>query len=537
MKKFTITMIAFAISVLAMAQAPAFPGAEGYGRFATGGRGGNVIHVTNLNDTGTGSFRAAMGTTGSRIIVFDISGTIELASAIRISKGDVTVEGQTAPGDGICLKNYNTQNSADNVILRFMRFRLGDEKPDADGTIDRDAIWGRNQNNIILDHCSMSWCTDECASFYGNTNFTMQWCLLEESLRGSLHPKGYHGYGGIWGGQGASFHHNMLAHHDSRNPRMCGSRYTGRPDLEKVDLRNCVFYNWGSTNSGYAGEGGSYNFVNNYYKSGPATKSSIKYRIFQPNADDGTNSNVKGVYGHFYVNGNYMFDKGTNWDWSGINIDNSNNTAMTVASIKSDTAFTVAAVTTHSAETAFEKVLTYVGASYSRDIVDRRVMREARERSYTYKGSKLGGLGIIDSQKDVGGWPALTSKTKPIDTDNDGIPDDWETANGLNPNNAADAVLYTIDTKGYYTNIEVYCNSLVEDIMKAENTDAQTSIEEYYPTFKVPTAINDLTTTANIIDIKYYSISGQEIKNNEKGIVIKSIRLANGKVINSKISK
>ena len=482
-KKSLITFCAIALSCMVQAQAPAFPGAEGFARYTTtGGRGGKILHVTNLNDSGTGSLREALQkTSGARIIVFDVSGTIELKSALNISNGDVTVMGQTAPGDGICIKNYETVVNADNVILRFLRFRPGDggSATNADG---RDAIWGRNHQNIILDHCSMSWCVDECGSFYDNDNFTMQWCLLAESMKKSLHSKDDHGYGGIWGGHNASFHHNMLTCHDSRNPRMCGSRFCNQPEREIVDMRNCVVNNWGQTNSGYSGEGGSYNFVNNYYKSGPATKSSIRYRIFQASADNGENSQAKGVYGKFYVNGNYMTGKGANWDWSGIDVDNRNNTSMTKDAIKSNSEFAKATVTTHNASQAWEKVLKYCGASHRRDTLDRRYAAEARSGSYAYTGSKTGLRGIIDSPSDVGGYPLLSSKSKLTDSDGDGMPDIWEKANGLNANDASDASAYSLDPKGYYTNIEVYCNSLVEDLVKAQNKDALSNVEEYYPT-------------------------------------------------------
>lgn len=448
------------------AQTPAFPGAEGFGMYTTGGRGGKVYHVTTLADDGKeGTLRYAVGQSGARTIVFDVSGTIELTSRLNITKGDLTIAGQTAPGDGICLKNYETYVNADNVIIRFIRFRLGTDKPDyTDGkaTQDRDAIWGRNRKNIILDHCSMSWCTDECASFYGNQNFTMQWCLIAESLRGSIHPKGYHGYGGIWGGQGASFHHNLVAHHDSRTPRLCGSRYSAEPDKELVDLRNNVFYNWGATNSGYAGEGGSYNFVNNYYKSGPATKSSIKYRIFEAWADDGKNNQAQGIYGHFYVKGNYMEDKGDNWDMSGFDVNNSNNGSMNKGSITSYSEYKVSPVSTQTAKVAYEKVLKYAGASLHRDAVDTRIANETKNRTNTYKGSVLGGLGIIDKPSDVGGWPTLKSEAAPKDSDGDGIPDNWESDHGLNPNNASDGAVATADG---YTNLEVYMNSLVCELM------------------------------------------------------------------------
>ncbi len=443
----------------------AFPGAEGGGMNATGGREGKVIYVTSLADSGEGTLRWAISQKGKRTVMFKVSGIIALNSTLEIKEGDLTIAGQTAPGDGICIKNYSTVVKASNVIIRFIRFRMGDEELKDPLKKADDALWGRNFANIIIDHCSMGWSSDECSSFYDNTGFTMQWCLLAESLKNSVHEKGSHGYGGIWGGKTATFHHNLLAHHDSRNPRMCGSRYSNNPGEELVDFRNNVIYNWGA-NSAYAGEGGRYNLVNNYYKPGPASKNTA--RIFQPNADDGTNEQPAGVWGAFYVNGNYMTSSAsvTNDNWQGIhpNPDSKNKNEL-----KSSTEFSVPAVTTHPATIAYNRVRDHAGASLVRDVVDQRIVREVTDGTYTYKGSNGSLNGLIDSQTDVGGWPNYKNDTAPVDTDKDGIPDAWEKRFGLDPSKASDGNEKTIDPNGKYTNLEMYLHYLVKDIVTAQN--------------------------------------------------------------------
>ena len=466
------------------AQTPAFPGAEGFARYTTtGGRGGDVYHVTNLNDSGSGSLREGLKK-GNRIIVFDISGTIELKSKLNISNDNITIAGQTAPGDGICLKNFTMQVSASNIIIRFIRSRLGDQQDAQD-----DAMWGRRQTNVIIDHCTMSWSTDECASFYDNKNFTMQWCLLSESLTVSIHEKGNHGYGGIWGGQGASFHHNLLAHHSNRTPRMCGSRYTGKPEDELVDFRNNVTYNWGAGNGAYAGEGGSYNFINNYYKLGPYTavlKPSIAHRIFEPYADNGGNTNELGVWGTFHLDGNY-FDDTTPYctakakeniaktnanNWEGLHPSESNASLPNnnVESIKSYTAYDVIEPTTHTAEIAYKKVLDLVGASLRRDIIDTRIINEVINGDFTYAGSKGSNLGLIDTPTDTEGYIEYAGTTKPTDANNDGIADAW-----TEQYMPVGKVYNDIDEETGYTYIELYINSLVDHIMKAGCQDGENS--------------------------------------------------------------
>ena len=513
--------------------APAFPGAEGHGRYVTGGRGGEVIHVTNLNDSGTGSLRAAVKGNNPKIIVFDVGGVIALNSNLTIGQ-NTTIAGQTAPSPGITIRYYTVQPSSNNII-RFIRVRRGQERDVNDGA---DAIWQRHVNGVILDHCSFSWSIDEVASFYDNNNFTMQWCTIAESLTNAGHDKGAHGYGGIWGGKLASFHHNLLAHVQNRAPRFNGARYqwagytsnseystyqwANAIQAEIVDFRNCVMYNWGNGNGCYGGPGGGYiNMVNNYYKAGPAT--SNKTRVTQVTVGAKGNDTPTSLYGmtsRYYISGNYVTAASSsqreNYDWKGVIYDSGvfdingekycadanhyygdnvtyqkNSSNVDCVRIKLDAPVVSGKVTTHAAQTAFEKVLNYAGASLHRDEVDSRYATEARNGTATYTGSVTKQKGIIDVVSDVNGYTEANfgtgNRPSGFDSDGDGIPNDWETANGLNPNDASDAKTYTLDSKRkWYSNLEVYLHSLVDSIMQSGNANATESVDEYYPTYTQP---------------------------------------------------
>lgn len=473
---------------------PAFPGAEGFGMYTTGGRDGEVIHVTTLEDgTQKGTFRYACNQNKKRIIVFDVSGTIHLTSELKLGKDNVTIAGQTAPGDGICIADYPFVVSANNVIIRYMRFRLGNKHvADHEG----DGLGGMDKKNIIIDHCSVSWSIDECLSVYGSDNLTVQWCIASQSLRASGHSKGNHGYGGNWGGAGASYHHNLLAHHDSRTPRL-GPR-PGTQTREQMDMRNNVIYNW-CGNGCYGGEGMKVNIVNNYYKPGPGTakrSTTIQQRIASINirTSDYTKHNTSSpnqwdvmwhVWGKYYVHGNVnsKFENVTNDNWTygmynqvDANGNDGTYTQATKDSMRVSLPILFQSVTTHSAEQAYERVLAYAGASLHRDWVDELMVNDTRNGVASHTGTASGdNPGIIDSQEDnkpagAGSdweaWPELASLPAPTDTDQDGMPDEWETAHGLNPNDAKDG---KIKNEEGYMNVEVYLNSLVADITEAQN--------------------------------------------------------------------
>jgi hypothetical protein len=420
------------------AEALAFPGAEGFGKYSSGGRGGKVFVVSNLNDSGPGSLREALRADGPRMVVFAVSGNIDLEKSLDINDGNVTIAGQSAPGDGICIRNYPMKIKGDNVIVRYLRFRMGDKMAH-----QGDAISATGQKNIIVDHCSMSWGTDEGASFYDNENFTLQWSIISESLNESVHEKGAHGYGGIWGGKGASFHHNLLAHLKSRTPRFSGSSTTANTADELVDFRNNVIFNWKSNNV-YGGEKGCYNLVANYYKPGPATRESKRDRIVEPYQP----------YGQFYVEDNFVegHPEVSRQNRKGVDCDHPDS-----ALVKSPVP--AVDIPEQPASEAFELILARAGASHRRDAVDQRIVTDVRTGSAEYGKNKDG---IIDSQEEVGGWPDLRKGEAPEDQDLDGMPNAWEAAKGLNPVNPEDAADYTISR--HYTNVEVYLNSLVQAI-------------------------------------------------------------------------
>lgn len=442
-------------------EAFAFPGAEGFGNKTTGGRGGRVIYVTNLNDSGPGSFRTAVEAVGPRYVLFKVSGTIELNSDLTIRNDDLTIAGQTAPGYGITIRDYPVVIDADNVIIRFIRFRMGDEAEK-----QADALESRFHKNIIIDHCSFSWATDETLTMYANENTTVQWCYITESLRNSAHEKGAHGYGGIWGGRNASFHHNLLAHHDSRSPRL--GEYAGKSFAltDLVDLRNNVIYNW-QGNSIYGGEAMNVNIVNNYYKPGPATTKGE--RIISIDKNKNEEDEVYDIWGKFYINGNFVEGSSqvteNNWEYGVFNqFHHSYGTVSEEEKeeMRKDEPHDIQGnVTTHSATEAFSKVLEYGGASLNRDAVDERIAQEVENGTYTFEGSKGSTNGIIDSQTDVGGWPELGSGDAPIDTSEDGMPDEWKEKMGLDPEKKE---TNGNDLSTAYDNVEVYINSLVEEI-------------------------------------------------------------------------
>ena len=451
---------------------PSFPGAEGYGAKTRGGRGGSIFIVRNLNDSGEGSLRAAVEAEGPRTVVFRVSGTIELESDLRIQNPFITIAGQTAPGDGITIKGYLGIN-ADDVIIRYIRVRT-----DGRGR-DGDAINGRYNNNIIIDHVSASWGTDEVLSLYHNRCVTIQNTIISEAVGDGEGHK----FGGIWGNNYGTYHHNLIAHNDSRNPRFASG-------AGHVDFRNNVIYNWGY-NSAYGGEAHQrndrrnppvefslINMVANYYKPGPATRSNVRSRFVGPSSRDGAAD-----LGQWYIAGNFVdgSPRVTADNWLGVEPSRPD----VIENLRLGSEFRLTEpwpampIVQESAEEAYKTVLDHVGASLRRDPVDARIIEEVRTGTATY------GNGIISSPQDVGGWPELMSLPAPVDSDGDGMPDWWEIKYGLDPKDPSDA---NGDLNGSgYTNIEEYLNgtdpTVFVDYTKPENNVNTLTADSFKPKY------------------------------------------------------
>jgi hypothetical protein len=505
---------------------PSFPGAEGAGKFTSGGRGTvavptTVFEVTNLNDDNLpGSFRYAVTAAAThRTVVFRVSGTIHLLSDLRISRANTTIAGQTAPGDGICLADYPVSVSNDNVIIRFIRFRLGDKNQNqgmVNGSGDDDAFGALSRKNLMIDHCTMSWSADEACTVYRGDSTTMQWNIMSEPLDYSYHFETgdtdfeRHGYGGIWGGRNASFHHNLLAHMRGRMPRFDGSRNLSpnTAGQENVDFRNNVIYNWASYNVN-GGEGGNYNIVGNYYKYGPSTPASssggvpIRSEVLNPYKQTSL------PYGRYYMAGNYVdsYPNVTANNWLGAVMNGGTRADTTLSKVL--TPFTtVPAIPAQSALAAYADVLQKAGCVLpTRDTLDQRIVNNVLNRTgrlIDVQGGYAHGTPYSVSQA---AWPTLNSLPAPLDTDQDGMPDAWEISMGLNPTNAADR--NTRGTSGY-TMLENYLNGLIATVLaKSAAVDAPVAAIQAYPN----PAQNQLTVAHPVAsrgaEVQLYSLLGQ----------------------------
>lgn len=429
-----VSMLALLVSTATAGELPAFPGAEGYGKYASGGRGGTVYEVTTLDPFGPGSLQVALEASGPRTVVFRVAGTIE--GDFRIRNDNITIAGQTAPGDGICIKGTLGVN-ANHVIIRYIRVRQ-----DIEANPESDAIGSRGHHDIIVDHVSASWSGDEVMSFYLNRNVTIQWCMITEACAKFLDGENTgHRFGGIWGNDHGTYHHNLIANNDSRNPRWAsGAKYN--------DYRNNVLYNWGYQ-SCYGGEARAndewtfftVNLIANYYKPGPATRSGVRDRIAEPSARGNDDK------GSWYVADNHVegYPEVTTDNWLGIDGRNY---------IRLNVPWDAMPIKQQTPQEAYAAVLAHAGCSKpKRDSIDVRIIEDVRNGTATY-----GKNGIITTPNDVGGWPALAGGTAPADTDRDGMPDSWEAKHGLSSTEAADRNGHNLDAG--YTNLEMYLNTL-----------------------------------------------------------------------------
>ena len=512
----------------------AFPTARGFGKFASGGRGGKVVEVTNLNDSGEGSLRWALTDAGKEnaTIVFKVSGTIHLQSDIRAKLNNVTIAGQTAPGEGILYRGGKLNlGGCTNVIVRNIRGRLGvNEYERKEGESEDDykkrcfiaggSIGIENATNFIIDHCCFGWSGEENMTIYDNHFTTVQWCIVHEGLYYAGHEKGARGYGCQWGGSPATFHHNLLAHNDSRSPRINGASNSNQDRNVFLEYFNNVNYNWGRQNSCYGGENeaGDWsshecNFVGNYYKPGPARTSS-SYFIEFSGARSGKTLNGPSIW---YLNGNKMVgrDAATNDNWTAI----SNKTGYALVSTNPDvpsmkaTEFisqpTYATAKNHAclsaskfdnyadymtpqetADEAYAHVLAKAG-TINRDAIEQRIVNEVANGTAKYKGPTANKGGIIDVPANCEGWIAYTEATAYTDNDHDGMDDAWELENGFDPTNADDR--NTVASAEGYTALEVFLNGLMGEPIP------------------IVTAIKNVTTHKTLKNVSLYALNGMRL--------------------------
>ena len=477
MKSVMMAMMALGLSMSIQAQTPAFPTAEGFGKYASGGRGGKVVEVTNLNDAGEGSLRWALTEAGreNATIVFRVRGIIDIGPdpqrkherSIRAKLKNVTIAGQTAPGEGILLRGGKLNlGGSENVIIRNIRSRLGTigdpAKSKKENFIEGGAIGIENARNIIIDHCCFGWSGEENVTMYDNHYTTLQWCIIHEGLHDAGHKKGVRGYGCQWGGSPATFHHNLLAHNDSRSPRINGASNPKGDRNVFLEYQNNVNFNWGRRNSCYggeneAGEGSTHecNFVGNYYKPGPAHPDDNVF-IELSNARKGKQLTSPS---RWYMNGNVMEGVKARDSWALV----SNQTDFTIDQQKSvhrlqTTDYQPYLTKAESAKKAYKKVLAKAGTIH-RDAVERRIIEDVRSGKPRYQGQSAHKPGIIDSPADAEGWPQYADAQPVADNDHDGMADEWERAHGLNPNVPDDR--NKVISKAGYTALEVYLNSLM----------------------------------------------------------------------------
>jgi pectate lyase len=423
----------------------AFPGAAGWGKSATGGRAAEtkVLAVTSLEDSGPGTLREALMQSGPRIIVFKTGGVIDLKSKISFQQGDVTIAGQTAPGDGIIIKSFPIRIGASNVIFRGLRIRNGDgpgPKGDLRDSIQLGRADGKPIQNIIIDHCSFGWSVDETGEFwYGAKNVTFSNCIFSEALWKSIHEKGSHGYALLFGNglnENVTLYRNLFAHNERRNPWI--------KDNAQVEMTNNVIYNWGTEGAGlWNSEAGkpasSANLINNYFKAGVDSGKRRGINLAKT-AAPGSKFFIKGNIGPGRPE-----DKGDEWDAVGVGM------GVDATTFRTDTPLPnlASGVSVEPAMTAYERVLKEAGA-FPRDAADKRAVETTRTGTGKH----------IDKMTDLGGYPTYAPGTPPPDTDNDGIPDTWEQSHSLNPKDPKDATLPSKSGNGYL-NIEEYLNSLL----------------------------------------------------------------------------